>query len=81
MRLQAAVNEPESAAGKIAPGDAITLAEPNPTPSSPKGIVILGLAFLSALVSGMGLAVWLDRRKAGRYGRGDLVPRTSDISR
>jgi hypothetical protein len=39
----------------------LTLAVPNPTPSSPKGLVILGLAFVSTLVSGLDLAVWLDR--------------------
>ena len=81
LRLQAAVNEPESAAGKIAPGDTITLAEPNPTPSSPKGIVILGLAFLSALVSGMGLAVWLDRRKTGRHGKDSRLAHADGNSR
>jgi uncharacterized protein involved in exopolysaccharide biosynthesis len=81
LRLHAALNEPEIAPREIAPGDVITLAEPNPTPSSPKGIVILGLAFLLALIFGMGLAVWLDRRKAGGYDKDDLVVRTSDILR
>jgi uncharacterized protein involved in exopolysaccharide biosynthesis len=80
LRLQAAVNGPEVAAPEIAPDDGITLAEPNPTPSSPKGLVILGLAFVSAVVSGMGLAVWLDRRKAGRHRRDDLLARTGSIS-
>lgn len=50
----------------------ITLGEPNPTPSSPKGIVILGLAFLLALISGIGLAVWFDRRKAKRHAEDSL---------
>ena len=78
MRFQAAVDEPEAITGKAAPSSAITLAEPNPTPSSPKGIVILGLAFLSALVSGIGLALWLERRQERRH---DLVARTDGITR
>jgi hypothetical protein len=36
-----------------------------PDASSPKGLVILGPAFVSTLVSGLGLAVWLDRRDTG----------------
>jgi hypothetical protein len=67
--LQAAVNEPGLAAREIAPGDGITLAEPNPAPSSPKGLVILGLA------------VWLDRREASRQGRDELPVRTGGNSR
>ena len=78
-RFQSAVNEPE--ASRVAPGDALTLAEASPTPSSPKGVVILGLAFLSALISGIGLALWLDRRQIGRHGKDDLVGRTYGMSR
>jgi len=80
LRLQTALNEPEVTAGKIAPSDAITLAEPNPTPSRPKGVAILGLAFLSALISGMGIAVWRDHLEAGRHARDDLLARTRGIS-
>ena len=76
MRFKAALNEPELAARKIAPGDAITLGEPNPTPSSPKGLVIFGLAFLLALISGIGLAVWFDRRKAERHAEDSLFAHT-----
>jgi uncharacterized protein involved in exopolysaccharide biosynthesis len=66
LRLQAAVNGPKMAAREIVPGDGVTLAEPNPTPSSPRGVVILGLTFLAAAASGMGLAVWRDRLEAAR---------------
>jgi uncharacterized protein involved in exopolysaccharide biosynthesis len=59
MRLQVAINGSE----EISPGAGVTLAEPNPTPSSPRGVVILSLTFLAAAVSSMGLAVWLDRRE------------------
>jgi uncharacterized protein involved in exopolysaccharide biosynthesis len=63
LRLQASVNGPKMAAREVVPGDGVTLAEPNPTPSSPRGIVILGLTFLAAAVFSMGLAVWRDRRE------------------
>jgi uncharacterized protein involved in exopolysaccharide biosynthesis len=61
IRMQAAVSRPEAAAREIVPS-AITLAEPSTTPSSPNGRVILGLALACAAVSGIGLAIWLDRR-------------------
>lgn len=39
----------------------VKLAIPNRTPTSPKGIVVLGMAFLVSLLAGIGLAVWRDR--------------------
>ena len=75
-RLQAARNGPEATAST--PGSAIMLAEPNPTPSNPKGVMILGLAFLFALISGIALALWLERRQAGRH---DLPASSGGISR
>ena len=42
--------------------ESVKLAVPNRTPTSPKGFTILGLSFLSALLAGIGLAVWRDRR-------------------
>jgi uncharacterized protein involved in exopolysaccharide biosynthesis len=65
-RLQAAVSEPEGTAEKAPPGSTIMLAEPTPTPSSPKGVMIFGLAFLFALISGIVLALWLESRQADR---------------
>ena len=44
----------------------VKLAVPNQTPTSPKGFVILGLSFLSALLAGIILAIWRDRREAKR---------------
>jgi uncharacterized protein involved in exopolysaccharide biosynthesis len=79
-RFQAAVNEPEVTARKSTPGDAITLAEPSPTPSSPKGLIILALAFLSAVICGIGLAVWFDRSQLARHRKEDPVGRTYGIS-
>jgi uncharacterized protein involved in exopolysaccharide biosynthesis len=72
LRLQAAAKRTELAEREIGPTSGVTLAEPNPTPSSPRGGVILGLTFLTAVISSMGLAIWLDRRSAGR--RRDLFP-------
>ena len=50
----------------------ITRGEPSPTPSS-KDMVLLGLAFLLALISGIGLAVWFDRRRANRLAEDSLL--------
>jgi uncharacterized protein involved in exopolysaccharide biosynthesis len=41
----------------------VKLAVPNQTPTSPRGFVILGLSFLSALLAGIGLAIWRDRKE------------------
>jgi uncharacterized protein involved in exopolysaccharide biosynthesis len=76
--LQAAVNEPEGTASKAPTGSAIMLAEANPTPSSPKGVMILGLAFLSALIAGIALALWLESRETDRQ---DLQASAGGISR
>jgi uncharacterized protein involved in exopolysaccharide biosynthesis len=62
IRMQAAVNRPEAAAREIVPTGAITLAEPNQTPSGPNGRAILGLALACAVVFGISFAIWLDRR-------------------
>jgi capsular polysaccharide biosynthesis protein len=45
----------------IVADEGLTLAIPNRTPTSPKGSVILGLALILGLLSGVGLAVWRDR--------------------
>ena len=66
LRLQAAAIRTELAEREIAPSSGVTLAEPNPTPSSPRGVVILGLTFFIAAISSIGVAIWLDRRSAGR---------------
>ena len=42
--------------------EGVKLAVPNHTPTSPKGMAILGLACLFGLVAGVGSAVWRDRR-------------------
>lgn len=50
----------------VASDQGFRLAVPNQTPTSPNGSVILGLSFLSALLAGIGLAVWRDRKEAER---------------
>jgi uncharacterized protein involved in exopolysaccharide biosynthesis len=42
--------------------EGVKLAVPNHTPTSPKGLAILGLAWLFGLLAGVGSAVWRDRR-------------------
>jgi uncharacterized protein involved in exopolysaccharide biosynthesis len=50
----------------VASDEGVKLAVPNRTPTSPRGFVILGLSFLSALLAGIGLAIWRDRREDKR---------------
>jgi Mrp family chromosome partitioning ATPase len=76
VRLEAGANGADPPESDIAAGEGITLAVPNPTPSSPKGLVILGLAFVSASVSGLVLAVWLDRRDTGFHDQEKILART-----
>ena len=45
----------------VADDGGIKLAIPNRTPTSPKGIVVLGMSFIVSLLAGIGLAVWRDR--------------------
>lgn len=60
QRLHAAINRPVTS--DVVAGEGVNLAEPSSAPSSPNGVVILGLALIGALAFGMGLAVWLDRQ-------------------
>ncbi len=48
---------------EIPSDQSVKLAVPNQTPTSPRGFVILGLSFLSALLAGIGLAIWRDRKE------------------
>jgi uncharacterized protein involved in exopolysaccharide biosynthesis len=52
--------------GEITGDQSVKLAVPNQTPTSPNGLVILGLSLLSGLLAGAGLAIWLDRWEANR---------------
>jgi uncharacterized protein involved in exopolysaccharide biosynthesis len=61
--LKAAMSPQDGGQDQVVTSDeSVKLAVPNRTPTSPKGFVILGLSFLSALLAGIGLAIWRDRR-------------------
>ena len=64
--LKAAMSPQDGGQDEVTSDESVRLAVPNRTPTSPKGFVILGLAFLSALLAGIGLAIWRDRRDANR---------------
>jgi uncharacterized protein involved in exopolysaccharide biosynthesis len=64
--LEAAMSPQDSGQDEVTSDQSVKLAVPNRTPTSPKGFVILGLSFLSALLAGIGLAIWRDRRDAKR---------------
>jgi uncharacterized protein involved in exopolysaccharide biosynthesis len=64
--LKAAMSPQDGGQDEVASDESVKLAVANRTPTSPKGFVILGLSFLSALLAGIGLAVWRDRRDPNR---------------
>jgi uncharacterized protein involved in exopolysaccharide biosynthesis len=64
--LKAAMSPQDGAQDEATSSESVKLAVPNRTPTSPKGFVILGLSFLSALLAGIGLAIWRDRKDAKR---------------
>ncbi|QWG14614.1 hypothetical protein KMZ29_08110 [Bradyrhizobium sediminis] len=64
--LKAAMNLQDGDKVEVANDQSVKLAVPNHTPTSPKGLVILGLSLLSALLAGIGLAIWRDRRETER---------------
>jgi uncharacterized protein involved in exopolysaccharide biosynthesis len=62
--LETALKPQEGDQSEITGDQSVSLAVPNQTPTSPRGSVILALSFLLALLAGIGLAIWLDRREA-----------------
>jgi uncharacterized protein involved in exopolysaccharide biosynthesis len=64
--LKAFMNSSEDGQAFVGPDEAVKLAMPNRTPTSPKGTVVLGLACLLGLLAGVALAIW--------RGRHDLEP-------
>lgn len=69
-----AANPLDDEQGEIAKDQGIRLAVPNQTPTSPRGSMILGLSFLSALLAAIGLAVRRDRKEAERGQRVGYQP-------
>jgi hypothetical protein len=76
VRLRDAANSTDGVESDIAGGESVILAEPSPTPSGPKGLVILGLALFSALASGVGITLWLERRDTGLCSEATLLAHT-----
>lgn len=72
--LEAAMNPQPGDQEEVANGQGVKLAEPKHTPTSPKGFVILGLSFLLALLAGIGLAIYRDRREAERSQTAGCLP-------
>jgi uncharacterized protein involved in exopolysaccharide biosynthesis len=66
VALEAVMNPQDGDQGDIAGDQSVRVAVPNQTPTSPNGLMILGLSFLSALLAGICLAIWLDRRRSTR---------------
>jgi len=66
VALEAAMSPQDGDQGDVAGDESVRMAVPNQTPTSPNGVVILGLSFLSALLAGIGLAIWRDRRTSVR---------------
>jgi uncharacterized protein involved in exopolysaccharide biosynthesis len=64
--LKAFMNSSEDGQAFVGPDEAVKLAMPNRTPTSPRGTVVLGLACLLGLLAGVALAIW--------RGRHDLEP-------
>lgn len=60
--VEFAMNPQDDDQDAVANDRSVRLAVPNQTPTSPKGSVILGLSFLLALLAGIGLALWRDRK-------------------
>jgi uncharacterized protein involved in exopolysaccharide biosynthesis len=64
--LEAAMGPQYGGQDEVTSDQSVKLAVPNRTPTSPRGFVILGLSFLSAMLAGIGLAIWSDRKDAKR---------------
>jgi uncharacterized protein involved in exopolysaccharide biosynthesis len=60
--LNASIEPDASSRNSPRTDEGVKLALPNRTPTSPKGTVILGLTCFLALLAGIGLAIWRDRR-------------------
>jgi len=61
--LKAFVNSSDDGQALVGPDEAVKLAVPNRTPTSPRGTVVLGLACLLGLLAGACLAIWRGRRE------------------
>jgi capsular polysaccharide biosynthesis protein len=62
VALKAVMAPGEDGQDAVTADEGVKLAIPNRTPTSPKGLVILGLSFLLSSLAGIGLVMWSDRR-------------------
>jgi uncharacterized protein involved in exopolysaccharide biosynthesis len=62
VALKAVMSPEDGGRDAIVTDDSVKLAIPNRTPTSPRGMVILGMAIMLGSLVGIGLAVWCDRR-------------------
>jgi capsular polysaccharide biosynthesis protein len=60
--LRSSMVSEEGRRDSVKADEGIKLALPNHTPTSPKGMMILGLSCFFGLLAGIGLAVWRDQR-------------------
>lgn len=72
--LETATNPQDGDQYEVANDQSVKLAVPNQTPTSPKGFVIFALSLLSALLAGIGFAVWRDRGDAENRQTVDYQP-------
>ena len=72
--LKAFVGSTQDGQALVVPEDGAKLAVPNRTPTSPRGKVVFGLACLSGLLAGAGLALWRDRRGFGPLDQASARP-------
>ena len=61
--LTAFMRATDDVQGLVGPDEGVRLAVPNRTPTSPRGKVVLGLACMAGLLTGLGLAIWRDWRR------------------
>ena len=66
ISFEAAMSPQNGDQDEIGPDQSVKLAEPNLTPTSPNGLMILAMSLLAGLLAGIGLAIWLDRREIKR---------------
>ena len=59
--LKAATSAAIGSQDVLAADESVKLAIPNRTPTSPKGVVILGMSFILSLLAGISVAVWRHR--------------------
>jgi uncharacterized protein involved in exopolysaccharide biosynthesis len=68
-RLETVASSPTVSLRNFVRSGSVNLTDPNPTPSSPDGLQILGLTLALAVVFSTWLVIWLDRRAGTKHHR------------